>query len=300
MADGVPSPGATWIVSDGEVVDADLLLSQYYADDAPCYPPAGGGPSCGNWRTEIMPDGLIYRSYQAGPRESRMQLNMFQETSSNQTLWDVTLGGRRGIWRYGNGNPQKPEGWQLDIEGAALVRLNRDQNSDVDASDFRFGVPLTYGWGRWQYKMAYYHLSSHLGDELIERTPGVIRKNYVRDAILFGASFNPSPAWRLYGETGYAFFADGGAEPWEFQFGVEYSQPGPTGSRGTPFFATNAHLREESNFGGDYTAQVGWLWRGETGSLFRTGFQFLAGKSNSYQFFNESEQQFGGAIWYDY
>ena len=281
-------------------IDADLMLAQYgetppvYLNDCLDCSPRNG------WFHEILPDGLIYHSYMAGPRESRIQLNMMQETGSKLSLWDVTLGGRRGIWRYGNGNALKPEGWQLDIEGAALVRLNIDSHRDLDSSDFRFGVPLTYGCGKWQYKVGYYHLSSHLGDELMVRTPGATRKNYVRDAIIFGASYNPTPAWRLYGETAYAFFTNGGAEPWEFQFGAEYSQPGPTGARGTPFFATNGHLREELNFGGDYTLQLGWLWRGNSGSMFRTGFQYMTGHSNFYQFYNESEEQYGWALWYDY
>lgn len=280
-----------WITN--QPVDAigappELILSTGYCD---AFQP---------WTTQLMPDGLIYRSYMAGPRESKMQLNYLEETSSSQTLWDVILGGRRGVWRYGDRNDMRPQGWQLDIEGAAIIRLNIDENRDVDASDFRFGVPLTYGVGQWQYKMGYYHLSSHLGDEFIVRTPGAVRKNYVRDAIIFGASYNPTPAWRLYGETAYAFFTAGGAEPWEFQFGAEYAQPGVTGRCGTPFFATNGHLREESDFGGDYTMQFGWLWRGESGSQFRTGFNWQVGQSNQYQFFNESEEQYGWAIWYDF
>lgn len=277
------------------VVDAEDWLNPYFDTGVPAYP-----ASSNVWTHQLLPDGLIYRSYLAGPRESRFQLNTFEEVSSSQTLWDVTLGGRRGLWRYGTDDPLRPEGWQLDIEGAAIIRLNLDESRDVDASDFRFGVPLTYGWGRWQYKTGYYHLSSHLGDEFIARTPGAERINYVRDAIIFGVSFNPSPEWRLYGEMAYAFFTSGGAEPWEFQFGVEYAQPGPTGRWGTPFLATNGHLREEIDFGGDYTLQLGWLWRGETGNTFRTGFQFLTGKSNIYQFFDESEEQYGWAIWYDY
>jgi hypothetical protein len=253
-----------------------------------------------DWGLQILPDGLIYRSYMAGPRESKLQLNHLHERGSGETLWDVTLGGRRGVLRWGSTDPLKPEGWQLDLEGAALVRLNLDNNRDVDASDFRFGVPLTYGCGQWQYKFGYYHLSSHLGDEFIDRTPGAQRVNYVRDAIIVGAAYNPTPAWRLYGEVAWAFFTAGGAEPWEFQFGAEYAQPGPTGINGTPYFATNGHLREEIDFGGDYTVQVGWLWRGDSGSQFRTGFQFLTGKSNYYQWFDQSETQFGFGIWYDY
>ncbi|WP_425400572.1 DUF1207 domain-containing protein [Aeoliella sp.] len=293
-----PNNGEVWISQEPvgtTVVDPELTLSDYYASGPYCDP-----CGCEPWRQQWLPDGLIYRSYMAGPREPKMQLVHLEETSSGETLWDVILGGRRALWRNGTSNPMRPEGWELDIEGAAIIRLNLDHERDVDVSDFRFGVPLTYGCGQWQYKFGYYHLSSHLGDEWIVRTPGWERKNYVRDAIIFGASYNPTPAWRLYGETAYAFFTAGGAEPWEFQFGAEYAQPGVTGSRGTPFFATNGHLREEINFGGDYALQFGWLWRGESGSQFRAGFQWLTGHSNYYQFYDESEEQYGLGIWYDF
>ncbi|MCO6043820.1 DUF1207 domain-containing protein [Aeoliella sp. ICT_H6.2] len=288
--------GDVWISQEpagSSVIDPELTLSDYYSGGPYCEP-------CEPWTSQILPDGLIYRSYMAGPREPKMQLVHLEEVSSSETLWDVILGGRRAIWRYGTTNELRPEGWELDIEGGAIIRLNLDNERDVDTSDFRFGVPLTYGVGRWQYKFGYYHLSSHLGDEWIVRTPDWERKNYVRDAIIFGASFNPTPAWRLYGETAYAFFTAGGAEPWEFQFGAEYSQPGVTGYHGTPFFATNGHLREELNFGGDYALQFGWLWRGDSGSQFRAGFQWLTGHSNYYQFYNESEEQYGLGIWYDF
>jgi hypothetical protein len=257
----------------------------------------------GGWNFEILPDGIIYRSYLAGPREPRLGTQLFHnETPSlrSELLWDGTVGGRRGLFRYGNGNPADPEGWQLDLEGAALVRLNLDENRDVDSSDFRFGAPLTYGEGDTQYKFGYYHLSSHLGDERIARTGVNSRINYVRDAIIFGISRELTPAVRIYGETAYAFFTAGGAEPWEFQFGVEYAQPGPTGTDGTPFIATNAHLREELDFGGDWTFQTGWLWRGATGSTFRMGLQYVNGKSTQYQFFDQNEEQIGVGFWYDF
>ena len=298
------------VVAGGEpIFDRNLQPAQYgaypvmppdYASKGVVLSPCNDCYRGGGWGLDVLPDGLIYRSYMAGPREAKFQLNHLQEQGDDQTLWDVTLGGRRGLLRWGSSDPLKPEGWQLDLEGAAFVRINLDNDRDVDASDFRFGVPLTYGCGKWQYKFGYYHLSSHLGDEFMVRNPGATRINYVRDAIVLGVSYNPTPAWRLYGEVAYAFFIAGGAQPWELQFGVEYAQPGPTGTRGTPFFATNGHLREEVDFGGDYTMQVGWLWRGNSGSQFRTGFQLLTGKSNHYQWFDKSETQYGVAIWYDY
>ena len=84
------------------------------------------------------------------------------------------------------------------------------------------------------------------------------------------------------------------------QFGAELSRPGPTGFRGTPFIATNAHLREEVDFSGDWTLQTGWLWRGDTGSTLRMGLHYMNGKSTQYQFFNRNEEQIGLGLWCDF
>jgi hypothetical protein len=183
-----------------------------------------------------------------------------------------------------------------------MLRLTLDNVRDLETVDFRGGVPLTYGVGDWQFKFAYYHVSSHLGDEYAIRNPGSLdeRINYVRDALVFGTSYYVIPAMRIYGEAAYALNATGGAEPWEFQFGTELSQPGPTGPRGTPFLALNGHLREEHNFGGDFTAQAGWLWRGNTGQTMRLGAFYFNGKSSQFQIFDDSEQQIGVGAWYDF
>lgn len=277
---------------------AEITLAGYGQRVADGYRTPRGG-----YRWRILPDGLIYRSYLAGPREPRISSQFFDSSTpvqSSELLWDGTVGGRRGLVRYGTRDPLSPDGIQVDLEGAATVRLNLDEDRDLDASDFRFGVPITWRSGNFQYKTGYYHVSSHLGDELILRQGENTRVNYVRDAILFGVSYNPAPAWRIYGETAYAVFIAGGAQPWEFQFGAEYAQPGVTGPWGTPFAATNAHLREEIDFGGDWTTQIGWLWRGKSGSTFRLGLHYVNGKSTQYQFFDRNEEQIGFGAWYDF
>lgn len=277
----------------------DVVLTSGYDGCSECSPGCYSG--CYAW--QLLPDGLMYRSYMAGPREPRIGtqfVNIDGPQAGGQSLWDGVVGGRAGVLRYGTGDSFNPQGWQLDFEGAALVRLNLDEDRDLDASDFRFGVPLTYASGDFQFKTGYYHLSSHLGDEYQVRNPSAERINYVRDAIMLGVSYNPTPNWRLYGETAYAVFTAGGAEPWEFQFGLEYAQAGPTGCYGTPFFATNAHLRQELDFGGDWTTQAGWLWRGQSGSTMRVGLHYMNGKSTQYQFFGYNEEQVGLGLWYDF
>ena len=253
------------------------------------------------WTWQFLPDGLIYRSYQAGVREPRLAIVAFRE-KDGRNLWDGTLGGRVGVLRYGTCDELYPQGWQLDVEAAAIVRLTLDEIRDFETADYRVGVPLTYGIDNWQFKLAVYHLSSHLGDEYAIANPGSLddRINYVRDALVVGASYYPHPVMRLYSEAGYSVNVDGGAEPWEFQFGTELSRPGPTGPHGTPFLAVNAHLREEHNFGGDLSTQAGWLWRGNEGQVMRAGVHYYNGKSSQYQTFDDSEQQIGFGMWYDY
>ena len=253
----------------------------------------------GEW--QVLPEGIIYPSYMAGAHEPRMSGVPYWGKDSVRFL-DVTLGGRIGLLRKGTVHPLWGNGWQIDFEGAAFPRLNLDEDWDMESTDFRAGIPLTYGCGNWQAKFAYYHLSSHLGDEFAIRNPGSLadRINYSRDALVLGYSYYATPAARWYTEAGWAFHNDGGSQPWEFQFGLDYSPPGPTGVCGVPFFAVNGHLREELNYGGNLVVQTGWLWRGVSGHTFRTGLHYSNGKSSQYQFFDQFEQQIGLGVWSDF
>lgn len=264
------------------------------------YAAAVTNDSSGNWSTQVLPEGLIYRSYMAGVRESRFAA-VFNHEKDWGWMWDVALGGRAGIFRYGTEGPNRPQGIQIDLEGAAFPRLDLDHQMDVLATDYRFGVPLTIGVGRYQTKIAFYHISSHLGDEFMLRFPEVDRINYSRNAAVWGHSYFLADDLRLYAEVAFSAGIDGGAEPWEFQFGIDYSPVDYVASvHGAPFVAINTHLREEVDFGGNLVVQTGWQWRGTTGSLFRLGMQYFNGKSEQYEFYRKSEDKVGLGIWYDF
>jgi len=251
------------------------------------------------WQWQILPEGLLYKSYLAGVKESRFAAQWVHERSEGW-IWDIALGGRVGVVRYGTEGSIDPEGWQIDLEGAALPRLDLREERDLVACDYRFGVPLTLARGRHQTKLAYYHLSSHLGDEWMIRHPSLTRINYSRDALVLGHSVYFGPRLRVYGEAGWAFETGECTKPWEFQFGVEYSQREPGPARLTPFAAVNGHLREEVDFGGNLTVQSGWQWRGPTGRLLRVGVQYLVGMSDQYEFYDQYESKVGLGVWYDY
>lgn len=255
------------------------------------------------WFWQLLPNNLIYTSYLAGPKEPRIGSVIYKDNHDG-TLWDTTLGGRASILRYGSDSTVHPQGFEVQIEGAAFVRLDPEDQRDLRSADYRFGVPLVYGIGRWQHKLAYYHNSAHLGDEYMLKYPppiGYTRINYVRDCIVLGTSWYALDWMRLYGEVGYAFFNAGGSQPWEFQFGAELIQARPTGILGAPFLAVNSMLREELDYGGNICTQAGWAWRGRRSEkLFRIGVEYLYGSDPQYQFAFLNQNRFGFGMWYDY
>jgi len=104
-----------------------------------------------------------------------------------------------------------------------------------------------------------------------------------------------APVWR----AGWAFTSDI-SKPWEFQFGADYAPLWPTGFHGSPFFAINAHLREEVDFAAAMTVETGWAWRSEASRLLRAGVIYYNGKSNQFSYYRQHEEQIGVGLWYDF
>jgi len=297
------------------VLDEPYVGGSWWPEDV-C-PPAGGGVgdcfddlwAARPWSWQILPTNVMWSSYLAGPKEPRFATVWYDDTSrdpivptqSEGWLWDSTLGGRAAILRYGSDTSIHPQGFEVQIEGAAFVRLDPQEDRDLRSSDYRFGIPLIYAVGRWQTKIAYYHLSAHLGDEAMLRHPTFPRVNYVRDAFVWGNSYYLYDWMRVYGEVGWSFFNSGGSEPWEFQFGTELVQARPTGIHGSPFFAVNGMSRQELDWGGNVCVQTGWAWRGDRGGkLFRLGFEYLYGADPQYEFVFNNQNRAGIGMWYDF
>ncbi len=276
----------------------------YNTIEQPCLPPGCEVPEgcdCCNqpWTWQVLPTGLIWHSDLAGPKEPRLGGEVVSDTGVDTKL-DGSVGGRAGLIRYGNTADYRPQGWQFDVEGGAIIRQDLSQDSDVDAYDFRIGFPLTYGWGDYQMKLAWYHTSAHLGDEFMLKHPTFTRINYSRNALVWGNGYFLTPDLRIYGELEYAYFVDGGSRPWAIQCGIEYN-PVVRGWRGAPFFDINAYLRQENDFGGPLTVETGWQWRPlRGGQLVRTGFFYQTGPIAYGEFFRDSEQLIGYGLWYDF
>lgn len=251
---------------------------------------------------QLLPNGLLYKTYLAGEKEPRMQLVSFYDTKSKRKIWEAVLGGRAGLIRLSDPSVSNGDAFQVDLEGAVFARVLPDEPSAMlEGSDYRVGLYGTWKLDRVSYRAGYYHISSHVGDEFLVANNWFKRINYVRDSLLAGAAYELSDVSRVYGEIGYAMGTDGGAKPLEFQFGAEYSPLPTTQFSGAPFTAVNAHLREDFDFGGGVNVVAGWGWQGEHSKRrLRLGVNYYNGPSLQYEFFDRWENLVGGGIWLDY
>lgn len=251
---------------------------------------------------QMLPNGLLYRTYVAGEKEPRMQLVPFYDTKSKRKIWEAVLGGRAGLVRLSDPSISNSDAFQLDLEGAVFARVLPDEPSSMlEGSDYRVGLYGTWKFDRLSYRAGYYHISSHVGDEYLIANPLFNRINYVRDSMLAGTTYELNDISRIYGEIGYALGTEGGAEPLEFQFGAEYTPIPTTQFTGAPFAAVNTHLREDFNFNGGVNVVAGWGWQGEHSKRrLRLGLNYYNGPSLQYEFFDRWENLVGGGIWLDY
>ena len=269
----------------------------YSSPDAAAY---SGAPYAAAPRRsfDFLPDGLIYRPYLAGPKESRTGIQIIK--IGNDWVFDSSIGGQWGVLRYGTSDPSFPLGLQLDIEASAQLRHRQFGESGFLASDYRVGVPLSFSRNNHKTKFGVYFLRANPSEGLIDRISSLWTEPFFsRNSLVLGHSIYLTKRFRVYGEAGYAFQTEV-SDPWEFQFGAEYAPICPTGLFGAPFLAANLYLREELDYGGTFTAQAGWAWRKKRGRLFRLGIQYANGKSNQLSLHDWNEQQIGFGIWHDY
>ena len=286
-------------------LSAIVLLMLAFGSPATAYPrqtasPASSAASASGQVWQILPSGVLYRPYIAGEKESRFGTAWLYERGVGW-IWAGTVGGRFPIVRYGSIGASDPEGWQIDFDGAGFTRLDVGAGTVLDAVDFKAGVLMTWRRGHTAVKGGFFHLSSHIGDEFLQRHPIFERRDYVRDTFIGGVRQDLTAAFSVYGEFGYAVRALGGAEPYEIQFGAEYNPIAAGSWRGSPFAGINVHMRQEFGTGGNVNASAGWQWSGtDSGTVIRTGVQYYNGKALQYQFFDKHETLLGVGTWFGF
>jgi hypothetical protein len=252
----------------------------------------------------VFPEEGLYDPYIADPWQHGFAINIMSVSDidiqdSSTPRINLKMGGSFGFLRF-HPPGEYERGWQLNIEAGFNVQTDIDNGYDVIGWDGIVGLLMTkklpHGLSL---RLGHLHRSSHLGDELIQRT-GRTRIEYTREEILAGLSWKFLEHWRIYGDSGYAFTTRSREqEIWRAQAGAEYMDPHAIrGGRAGFYAALNAHSWQEKDWQVDLSAAAGFAFiRGSR--RWRTGLMVHHGTVPIGEFYADDETFVTGGIWLD-
>lgn len=199
---------------------------------------------------------------------------------------DLQIGIEAGIWSVFNYSniPHRP----------------KHETCELVNTDYLVGIPLTYAFDQWSFRLRIYHVSSHLGDEFLCNHEKEVerRRNPSMEAIDFFSSYQFSSGLRGYFGPGVVFHSDRSfhIKPLYIEYGVELRI---LGSRfdyhrlyGTPFFAIHLENWQQRDWDWDLTVKLGYelsKLQG-VGRKMRVYIDYHHGYSYEGQFFNRRTQ----------
>ena len=259
-------------------------------------------PQAARWM--LVPADLLTRPYVADPFQPRFRasvVSVFDSAiaDSGDERFDLALGGRFGLVRLTpRERPDRP--WQLDIEAGFVGQFDLENSLDNLGWDGLYGLTLDKRLAEsMMLKMAIKHYSSHVGDELMERT-GRRRINYTREETIIGLSWRPVEAWRVYGEAawGYEIRTPELQDPGRVQAGIEFDARRRLPSGVSWYGACDLGSFEESDWKIDVTVQLG-LSRLSGEKTWRLGLELRDGRPPIGEFFQDRERWIGLGLWLD-
>lgn len=240
-----------------------------------------------------FPEDLLFRPGLADPRApftgSRLQ---FPIRRRDHVKIENVISAHRTVFRV----PGEEDAFEFQAEAAAFSRFDVNENLDMDGVDYRFGFPFVYRRGELALKLHPWHITSHLGDEIIERE-GLHRISYARNELALGVSLDLGGEGRTYAEVGWGFSVGDPNDPWRAQAGAEFFTP-----LGTPsphfFAAVNLTSSQEIDWDAQLTLQTGlWIRPARSPRGFRVGLEYYRGHSVLTQFFRRHEHYGSVGVW---
>ena len=147
-----------------------------------------------------------------------------------------------------------------------VPRHGNHEVSELVNADYMVGIPLTYAADRWSFRLRPYHISSHLGDELMcnKHKFHRHRKNPSFEAIDFFTSYQFSSNLRGYFGPGIIVHSDESfpMKTFYIEYGAELRMFGKKLSYhrlfGTPFFAVHLENWQVRHWSLDATFKLGY------------------------------------------
>jgi len=173
----------------------------------------------GVWLPE---DPVLFRPLIASPRQITYSVGWrFNDQALVKNVIDVSYGDSVAFYRWCDIGPWCGQ-LQIELEGAlwAVFDPLHDSSPLVNA-DYYVGVPITYAFDNWAFRLRGYHISCHIGDEFLLNHPGFDRRNPSAEFLDFYVSTDYTDEIRLYAGVGIVL-----AQDESFRCGRSYYEAG--------------------------------------------------------------------------
>ncbi|MFI5334486.1 MAG: DUF1207 domain-containing protein [Chlamydiales bacterium] len=165
---------------------------------------------------------------------------------------DMQIGIQAGVWSVFNFRD--------------VPRRHSREVSELINTDYLVSIPVTYAVDKWSFRLRVYHISSHLGDELMKNHRKYVcgRKNPSFEAVDFFTSYQFTKGIRGYAGPGVIFHSDDSfpMKTFYLEYGAEFRAFGRKLSYhrlfGTPFLAIHIENWQVRNWNFDATVKLGY------------------------------------------
>lgn len=224
---------------------------------------------CGYYGVWLPEDGLLFKPFVADPRQVTYSVGWrFNDQALTKNVIPVSFGDNLAMYRWCSVWPFGGQ-LQINIEGALWGVFDPlDESSPLLNADYYVGIPVSYAIGRWGWRIRFYHISSHIGDEFLIFHPGFDRRNPSAEYLDSHISYYITDEIRFYGGAGWIIqhddsFASGN---WYLEAGAELRLLGLgfynscQNLFGHPFMGMHFHFNNHYSRHIDNTYVVGYEW----------------------------------------
>lgn len=170
-----------------------------------CFDDCERAAECGKrgvWLPEMPP---LFRPFVADPRQLTYSVGWrFDDNALSHNIIPISFWDTFPIYRWcclkiGPFCGQM----QLSLDGGLWAVFDPcTYSAPLINADYYVGGHLSYAFGAWQFRLRYFHISSHIGDEFLLNHPNFDRKNPSAETIDLFASHHLTDEIRIYAGAG--------------------------------------------------------------------------------------------------
>lgn len=176
-----------------------------------------------------------------------------------------------------------------EVAGGAFSRFDLEEHGNEFVEvHFRVGLRLRGRWRGLDARLELHHVSSHLGDEFVERT-GRTPVSTSREGVELLVGAEPGPDTRIYGGPGYVLRSTAGLDPATGRLGAEWRPDRPRWGPFRPYASAEAFAWEETGWEPTLSAEAGLAFAGR----YRVAVLLGAGPTRAEQFLPADERLWG-------